>query len=213
MRKANGVDTEIDWVAYMQQVQQFINGERDYPMIKGDTGPLVYPAIHVYIYRGLYEITQQGQNILLAQIYFSILYIFNLGLAMLCYMEAKAPPYLMPMLVLSKRLHSIYLLRCFNDCFAVTGLFLAIYLYQKRQWTWGSLAFSFGLGVKMNLLLVLPAIGVILFQAIGPREAIFQGSNMLQVQVRDLFSFYRRPIVNSSRLTALGSPSNPISPR
>ena len=83
------IDTEIDWVAYMQQVQQVVDGERDYTVIKGDTGPLVYPAMHVYIYRGLYEITQQGTNILLAQVYFSILYIFNLGLAMLCYMNAK----------------------------------------------------------------------------------------------------------------------------
>ena len=87
------------------------------------------------------------------------------------------------MLVLSKRLHSIYVLRCFNDCFAMTGLFSAIYMYQKRQWTWGSLLFSCGLGVKMNLLLVLPTIGLILIQAIGPYQAVFQFSNMVQVQV------------------------------
>jgi len=38
------VDTEIDWKAYMQQIIQYRNGERDYTLIKGDTGPLVYPA-------------------------------------------------------------------------------------------------------------------------------------------------------------------------
>ena len=86
------LDTEIDWVAYMQQIQQYINGERDYAMIKGDTGPLVYPAMHVYIYRGLYEITQSGRNILLAQVCFSTLYIINLSLAMLCYIEAEVCP-------------------------------------------------------------------------------------------------------------------------
>ena len=37
-------DTEIDWKAYMQQIVQYRNGERDYTLIKGDTGPLVYPA-------------------------------------------------------------------------------------------------------------------------------------------------------------------------
>ena len=31
-------DTEIDWRAYMQQVEQYRNGERDYTLIKGDTG-------------------------------------------------------------------------------------------------------------------------------------------------------------------------------
>ena len=31
-------DTEIDWKAYMQQVEQYRYGERDYTLIKGDTG-------------------------------------------------------------------------------------------------------------------------------------------------------------------------------
>lgn len=35
------LDTEIDWVAYMQEVEGFIHGERDYLKLKGDTGPLV----------------------------------------------------------------------------------------------------------------------------------------------------------------------------
>lgn len=35
------LDTEIDWIAYMQEVEGFINGERDYTKLKGDTGPLV----------------------------------------------------------------------------------------------------------------------------------------------------------------------------
>lgn len=66
----------------------------------------------------------------------------------------------------------------------MTGLYLAIYLYQKRQWTWGSVAFSCGLGIKMNLLLVLPAISVILMQAIGPSQTLLQLSHIMQVQVR-----------------------------
>jgi hypothetical protein len=35
------IDTEIDWIAYMQEVEGFILGERDYTKLKGDTGPLV----------------------------------------------------------------------------------------------------------------------------------------------------------------------------
>lgn len=35
-------DTEIDWVAYMQEVEGFVNGTYDYAQLKGDTGPLVY---------------------------------------------------------------------------------------------------------------------------------------------------------------------------
>ena len=83
------VDTEIDWVAYMQQVEQYVSGERDYTMIKGDTGPLVYPAGHVYIHKFLYDLTSQGTNILLAQCIFGAVYIVNEALAMWCYYEAE----------------------------------------------------------------------------------------------------------------------------
>lgn len=86
-------DTEIDWRAYMQQVEQWIDGERDYTKIEGQTGPLVYPAIHVYIYYILHEITRAGQSILLAQVYFAFLYIINLGLVMACYVKAQVCPF------------------------------------------------------------------------------------------------------------------------
>ncbi|CAM9902486.1 unnamed protein product, partial [Hapterophycus canaliculatus] len=43
-------DTEIDWVAYMQEVEGFLSGERNYLNLRGDTGPLVYPAGFVYAY-------------------------------------------------------------------------------------------------------------------------------------------------------------------
>lgn len=33
--------TNIDWKAYMEQVETFLDGERDYRKIRGDTGPLV----------------------------------------------------------------------------------------------------------------------------------------------------------------------------
>ena len=205
----------------MQQVKQYIAGERDYALIRGDTGPLVYPALHVYIYRGLYAITNQGRNIILAQALFAFLYVFNLGLAMLCYRQAKVgcivelllvfwdldchrltncttqvPPYILPMMVLSKRLHSIYVLRCFNDCFAMTALFATIYLFQQKQWSWGSLAFSAGLAIKMNLLLVAPAVAVILYQALGPYEMLTQAFWMLQLQVSK-FNSKVRTIANT----------------
>lgn len=56
--------TEIDWVAYMQEVSGFLAGERDYTKLRGDTGPLVYPAGFVYIYSGLRHLTDEGLNIL-----------------------------------------------------------------------------------------------------------------------------------------------------
>lgn len=167
----------------MQQVSQYIRGERDYVKLYGDTGPLVYPAAHVYIYRFLYSITDEGRDIKLAQYIFIGLYLATLLLVIQCYRVAKVPPYVLPMLILSKRLHSIFLLRLFNDCFAVFFLFLAIYCYQRRYWTVGSLAYSLGLGVKMSLLLALPAVAVMLWQGMGRNRALAQAMLMGQVQV------------------------------
>jgi len=82
-------DTEIDWKAYMQQVAQYVAGERNYSKIRGDTGPLVYPAAHVYIYRLLYDVTDQGTDIRFAQYLFGVLYLLTLALVMACYRQAK----------------------------------------------------------------------------------------------------------------------------
>lgn len=83
------IDTEIDWIAYMQQVEQYLDGERDYTLIKGLTGPLVYPAAHVYIYSGLYRLTDGGKDIRKAQIIFAGLYLGVLSLVMASYRRAK----------------------------------------------------------------------------------------------------------------------------
>ena len=81
-------DTEIDWRAYMEQVEQYRQGERDYLRIRGRTGPLVYPAAHVYIYDGLYAVTDGGRHIVRAQCLFAILYLTTLALVMACYRRA-----------------------------------------------------------------------------------------------------------------------------
>ncbi|PHH80135.1 hypothetical protein CDD82_1963 [Ophiocordyceps australis] len=184
--------TEIDWVAYMDQVAQFVSGERDYTKIEGATGPLVYPAAHVYTYTGLYYLTNHGKNILLAQSLFAVVYLATLALVLLCYRKADAPPYILPLLVLSKRLHSIFVLRCFNDCFAVFFLWLAIFLFQRRCWTAASLAYSWGLGIKMSLLLPLPAVGVVVLLGRGFYGGLRLASLMTQVQLAIASPFLSR---------------------
>ncbi|KAF6824093.1 hypothetical protein CPLU01_11022 [Colletotrichum plurivorum] len=183
--------TEIDWVAYMEQVAQFVSGERDYTKIKGGTGPLVYPAAHVYTYTGLYYLTDEGKSIFLAQQLFAVLYLATLAVVMACYWQAKVrpiprrqvPPYIFPLLILSKRLHSVFVLRCFNDCFATLFLWLAIYFFQKRLWTPGAILYSWGLGIKMSLLLVLPAVGVVLFLGRGFHGSLRAAWLMAQLQI------------------------------
>ena len=81
--------TEIDWRAYMQQVAIYRSGERDYNKIRGDTGPLVYGAGHVYIYDFLYKLTGSGKDIWTGQCIFAGTYLLALGLVMACYSRAK----------------------------------------------------------------------------------------------------------------------------
>jgi alpha-1,3-mannosyltransferase len=79
----------------MQQVALYIKGERNYYKIEGDTGPLVYPAMHVYIYRILHAVTGNGEDVLAAQVIFSGVYLATLAVAMECYRLAKVCFYLL----------------------------------------------------------------------------------------------------------------------
>ncbi|XHG04728.1 dolichyl-P-Man:Man(5)GlcNAc(2)-PP-dolichol alpha-1,3-mannosyltransferase [Aspergillus wentii] len=175
--------TEIDWTTYMQQVSLYISGERDYTLIKGSTGPLVYPAAHVYIYTLLYHLTDQGRDILLGQILFAGLYLATLVVVMGCYRQSGAPPYLFPLLVLSKRLHSVFVLRLFNDGVAAFAMWLAILLFQNRKWTMGVIVWSTGVAVKMTLLLLAPAIAVVTVLSLSLIPSIRLGLLAVFVQV------------------------------
>lgn len=73
----------------MEQIQLYKDGEREYTKIEGGTGPLVYPAAHVWIYNILYDLTNHGKDILLAQQLFAGLYLVNLAIVMTCYRQAK----------------------------------------------------------------------------------------------------------------------------
>jgi alpha-1,3-mannosyltransferase len=93
------------------------------------------------------------------------------------------PSYVFPLLVASKRLHSIFVLRCFNDCFAALFMWITILCFQRHYWTIGVLAYSWGLGTKMSLLLILPAIAVIMFFGRGVGGSLTLAMIMLQHQV------------------------------
>ncbi|XP_074403420.1 dol-P-Man:Man(5)GlcNAc(2)-PP-Dol alpha-1,3-mannosyltransferase isoform X1 [Zonotrichia albicollis] len=161
--------TEIDWKAYMQEVEGFANGTRDYTQLKGDTGPLVYPAGFVYIFLGLYHATGRGSDIRLAQYLFAGLYLLNLLLVFRIYCRTnKVPPYVFFfMCCASYRIHSIFVLRLFNDPVAMAILFLAINLFLEERWSWGCLLFSLAVSVKMNILLFAPGLLFLLLQRFG----------------------------------------------
>ncbi|GKZ28862.1 dolichyl-P-Man:Man(5)GlcNAc(2)-PP-dolichol alpha-1,3-mannosyltransferase [Aspergillus brasiliensis] len=175
--------TEIDWTTYMQQISLYLSGERDYTLIKGSTGPLVYPAAHVYSYTFLYHLTDEGRDIFFGQIIFAVLYLITLVVVLCCYRQSGAPPYLLPLLVLSKRLHSVYVLRLFNDGLAALAMWTAILLFMNRKWTAAVAVWSTGVAIKMTLLLLAPAIAVVTVLSLSLGPSIRLGVLAVLVQI------------------------------
>ena len=98
----------------MEEVGGFLAGERDYRNLKGGTGPLVYPAGFVYLYSALKKFTLG--SVRPAQWCFAGVYLATHAVVLSLYVRSKVvPPLALCLLSLSKRLHSIYVLRCFND--------------------------------------------------------------------------------------------------
>lgn len=146
----NNIDTEIDWIAYMQEVSGYLDGERNYSNLKGDTGPLVYPAGFVYIFVILRWMTDSGLNIfkghlyffknydycinyILGQCIFAFLYLIVLLISLQLYKNKDIPKIALVSLILSKRIHSIFMLRMFNDCVAILLSYISIYLFTKKN--------------------------------------------------------------------------------
>ncbi|XP_037695394.1 dol-P-Man:Man(5)GlcNAc(2)-PP-Dol alpha-1,3-mannosyltransferase isoform X2 [Choloepus didactylus] len=166
--------TEIDWKAYMAEVEGVINGTYDYTQLQGDTGPLVYPAGFVYIFMGLYYATGRGTDICMAQHIFAVLYLATLLLVFWIYHQTcKVPPFVFFfMCCASYRVHSIFVLRLFNDPVAMALLFLSINLFLAQRWGWGCCCFSLAVSVKMNVLLFAPGLLFLLLMQFGLRGAL-----------------------------------------
>lgn len=157
--------TEIDWRAYMEEVQGFLEGELDYRNLKGGTGPLVYPGGFVWIYSVLYYLTKKGQDIELAQWIFVGVYLVTLVMVLRLYTRAGHTWKVMIPLFISRRIRSLYVLRLFNDCWAMLFLFAAVTfiagqpgsaVQRSRRWLLGCLCYSFAVSIKMNVLLFAP---------------------------------------------------------
>lgn len=175
---ANVPYTEIDFKTYIQQVQLVNAGELDYSLITGDTGPIVYPAGFVQVYQVLNWITDNGSEIGFAQAIFG--YVFVATTLLTCVVYTMVPdfqPWPIYLLILSKRLFSIYVLRLFNDCFTTLAMVgVTLLLQQASYWhsTVGSSItflltivaadlYSLAISVKMNALLYLPGFVIVAY--------------------------------------------------
>lgn len=64
----------------------------------------------------------------------------------------------------SKRLHSIFLLRLFNEGPTMVLLYLSIWFFINNHWNSGCCAFSYAVSIKMNVLLFAPGLLLLLIQ-------------------------------------------------
>lgn len=129
----------------------------------------MYPAGFVYIYSILYFITSRGSNIRLAQYVFIGVYLLQMACVLRIYVKSrKVPAYVLIVAAFtSYRIHSIYVLRLFNDPIAVLFLYIALNLFLDGDWSFGSLFYSLAVGVKMNILLFAPALFLLYLTNLG----------------------------------------------
>ncbi|XGW08228.1 hypothetical protein V3C99_010940 [Haemonchus contortus] len=162
--------TEIDWSTYMQQVECFtVKNIRNYSEIGGDTGPVVYPAGHIWVYNVFHALTNAGKDIRTAQYIFMGLYLVNLlAVLRLYYKSSRIAPFVLVFLCFTGyRIHSIFVLRLFNDPVAMMFFYLAVNFFISQQWLIGCILYSFAVAIKMNVLLFAPAMFFILILNIG----------------------------------------------
>jgi alpha-1,3-mannosyltransferase len=96
----------------------------------------------------------------------------------------KIPPYLVVLSIFTSfRIHSIYSLRLFNDPIAILFLYASLNLFIARRWTIGSIFFSLGVGIKMNILLFAPAILMLYITSLGYLKTLMQLSICAGVQL------------------------------
>ena len=135
----------------------------DYRNLKGDTGPLVYPAGFVYLFSGLRMLT--GGAIFPAQLVYAVLYLATQLIVMALYIStASMPPWSLLLLCLSRRVHSLFLLRLFNDCWSMFVAYLATFALQKKRWIVSITLYSLAVSVRMNVLLFAPGVLAVLMK-------------------------------------------------
>lgn len=195
--------TEIDWEAYMQEVDLWWKGgEHDYRNIYGGTGPLVYPAGFLYLFRALQYVADG--KIPAAQVVFLGFYVTTQAVVMMMYSmvlqrqrqqrststSSSSSPntaasalksttneadlsfshqiwsfrVAMGCLCLSKRYHSIFLLRLFNDGPTMLLAYISFWCFMNKRWNVGCFVFSLAVSLKMNILLFAPGLLYLLLQ-------------------------------------------------
>lgn len=176
--------TDIDWTAYRQEVAPVLNGTQfDYAKLRGDTGPLVYPAGFVWLYGALEWLwgdALRPQQWLFAAGLTASTALWALVLAR--HVHGTQPAALLS-LALSRRTASLWVLRLFNDGPTALLQWAAVALACGARLLPATLALSLAVSVKMSAALLLPAHATQLLLVGGWRGALGHAALFCAVQI------------------------------
>ena len=162
---------DMDYSSYREQAQQYLDGELNYKYIIGNRGQWYYPALHLYTYALIHQVTDNYMYPLPAILTVTAVHIFVCVFAVKIYQEAFGKDSKNVLLVLLWCLSTkptINVTRyAFSDDFNVLFTYIGIYLFQKHQNLLGSIFIAIGLGYKMNVMMYLPALLLIVALSSG----------------------------------------------
>mmetsp|Transcript_5565 Transcript_5565/g.7242 ORF Transcript_5565/g.7242 Transcript_5565/m.7242 type:complete len:261 (-) Transcript_5565:565-1347(-) len=132
-----------------------------------------------------------GKNIQRAQYIFVFFHSIVVALVLACFRivrreksdRGSVPFWVGIILITSRRIHSIFALRLFNDCVAMVLVYFAIYLFVKRKWVAGVVMYSLATSIKMNVILFAPGLAVFLIQSNGFLVSVLYGAIFAAIQL------------------------------
>jgi alpha-1,3-mannosyltransferase len=162
-----------DFTSYMQQAEHLIHGERDYSKIGGEAGPLVYPALHSYLYMVLANswVSNYGEYklfpILLSFIAEILITYFSVKLYQIGFEENPKLSNMVFLAIFSFAPVSIAIDHLFNDVYSSLFQTMAIYSFATGKSFLGVLLVSVALSFKLGPILLIPAVYLVTSKSHG----------------------------------------------
>jgi alpha-1,3-mannosyltransferase len=171
---AHGPLHPIDYPTYQQQVQKWNDGICNYKDIWGTTGPLVYPAVHIWIF---WLIGLVAKDDFTAQLIFMLIQLTMTWFVYRILEKTSPEPWLdATFFYFTVRGRNVFVNGLFNDgismIFVYLGYSLLVQYPLRTRAIWMRVIFAFSLaaGIKMSALLHAPGLLVVAIYDLGLKD-------------------------------------------